>query len=144
MGRINWSRVFLGGIVAAVVIFVVEWLVYGLILAEDYRRAMESINRTPSMSAGTMAIYAAISLLMGWTAVWLYAAARPRFGPGPGTAGKVALAVWVVGYALPLMGWIPADIFSTKLVVVGLICGLIEIELATQAGAWVYKEGPSA
>jgi len=32
--------------------------------------------------------------------VWLYAAIRPRFGPGPATAAKAGVAAWFVGSLL--------------------------------------------
>ena len=35
---------------------------------------------------------------MGLLLVWLYAAIRPRFGPGPRTATYAALVVWVCGF----------------------------------------------
>jgi hypothetical protein len=78
--------------------------------------------------------------VLGITAVWIYAAIRPRFGAGPKTAVYAALATWSIGYfvadATPaLMGMFPLPITGMLLVV-----GLFEIVIATMAGAYFYKE----
>jgi hypothetical protein len=73
-------------------------------------------------------------------AVWTYAAIRPRFGGGPKTALYAALLTWVTGYVLvditpTIMGVFP---MSMTWMLIGV--GLLEIVLATLAGAWLYRE----
>lgn len=40
MGKINWGRVILGGLVAGAVLNAVDWFMYGVWLTKDYAAAM--------------------------------------------------------------------------------------------------------
>ncbi len=74
--------------------------------------------------------------------VWLYAAIRPRYGAGPKTAVWAGLAVWVAGVLLPnavFMG--AAGLFPASLTVMTTAAGIVELVVATLAGAALYKEG---
>lgn len=143
MGQINWGRVLLGGIVAGIVLFLAGWLIYGVVLGADLAEMYTSMNRTMDESASTMALYGVLSLVVGLVAIWLYAAARPRFGPGPGTAIRVALAAWLINSVVPTMGWIPANLFTNRILGVGLAGDLASMLVATLIGAWLYKEAGS-
>lgn len=54
--------------------------------------------------------------------MFLYAAARPRFGAGPKTAVIVAVAMWAGGYLLSLVGYHMLGLYP---------------------GGWIYREGPA-
>ncbi len=140
MTKINWSRVLLGGLAAGVVINIVEFLVNGLWLAEDWRQVMERLGRSAETSAGQMVVYNIWGFLIGIFAVWLYAAIRPRFGPGPRTAVCAGLSVWFLGYLLALVPPIIIEIFPYSLAVIMLVAGLIELVAATLLGAYLYRE----
>ena len=86
MTPINWSRVFLGGLVAGVIIDASEFLVNGVFLAQNWANAMKALNQ-PEMSATTILAFNITGLITGIFAVWLYAAVRSRYGAGP----KIAL-----------------------------------------------------
>ena len=73
-------------------------------------------------------------------AVWLYAAIRTRYGAGAKTAVIAAIAMWVVGYAIPAVGQIAIGLVATQTMMTATGLGLIEIIVATIAGAAVYKE----
>jgi hypothetical protein len=70
----------------------------------------------------------------------MYAAIRPRFGAGATTALYAGLGVWSLGYFLPLAMWIPMDLFPRYLIATVMVIGLLEILIATEAGAWMYTE----
>lgn len=140
MGGINWGRVMLGGIIAAVVIFLSEWLIHGYLLRDDWMAAMESINRPQNPEEAPIVLYAVISLLFGLALAWTYAGIRPRFGPGPGTAFKAGFAIWLVGYALPMVSWIPANIFSERMLYIALGGGLVELIVAALVAGALYSE----
>ncbi len=138
MGKINWGRVILGGLLAGLVINIFEYVVNGVVLAADWEAAMKALGHQMSNSA--IAVFVVWGFLAGIAAIWLYAAARPRFGPGPKTAALTGVGYWVVGYALPNFGLAPLGLFPPRLLVIGTIVGLVEIIVASEIGAWIYKE----
>ncbi len=84
MAKINWGRVFLGGLLAGLVINIFEYVTNGVVLAADWDAAMRALGRHLPMSA--IAVFVVGGFISGIAAIWLYAAARPRFGAGPKTA----------------------------------------------------------
>jgi hypothetical protein len=139
MGSINEKRVVLGGLLAGVIINVIQG-VQGYITMADWQVAMQSKGLPVAADPLTMALYLALGFLIGIVAVWLYAAVRPRLGPGPATAIKVAIAVWLLWYLPATAGYASFGIFPARLLVVTAIGGLINIVVATLAGAWLYRE----
>lgn len=85
-------------------------------------------------------IFIVNGFLTGIAAIWLYAAARPRFGPGAKTAAMTGFGFWVIGYALPQIGWAAMHLFRHRLIAIGAAVGLVEIILGSIAGAALYKE----
>jgi len=140
MRHINWVRVFIGGIVAGLIIDVAQWLLNGVFLGPDWRKAMQTLGRPIHESAGSMIFYILLGLAYGIMATWMYAAIRPRFGAGATTALYAGLGVWSLGYFLPLAMWMPMGLFPAYLLATVMVIGLVEILIATEAGAWVYRE----
>ncbi len=139
MAAINLGRVVLGGIVAGVVINAFEFVLNGVVLADQWTALMASINR-PALGGGEIMWFNLLAFVQGVAAVWTYAAIRPRFGAGPKTAVYAALLTWVTAYVLvnampTVMGVFP---LSMTLTLIGV--GLVEIIVATVAGAYFYKE----
>jgi hypothetical protein len=94
----------------------------------------------PPLSPGAMAFFAAVSLTLGVVLVWLYAAVRPRLGPGPTTAAISAAFVWLVGYLLPNIALAVYGFLPASLVAIGTLWGLGELLLASLIGARFYRE----
>lgn len=72
--------------------------------------------------------------------VYLYAAMRPRFGPGPKTAVIAAITVWLLAYVAASMIMTELGVFTSAQAITGALWGLGEACVATIAGAWVYRE----
>lgn len=138
MNRMNAGGVLKGGLLAGLVITVLEVILNGLILAKPWADAMNALGVTQGI--GTIVLYVIAAFVIGILAVWLYAAARPRLGPGPGTAIKVGLVVWALAFLWPGLGFMTMAVFPAGLMVFGLAWELIEVALATVLGAWLYKE----
>lgn len=144
MGDINTSRVLLGGLAAGVIIDVFEGLLYGVYLAKDWEQIMTSINRSPVVTPNMIIVYNIWGLVTGLLLVWLYAAIRPRFGPGPNTAIKAAVALWLVGYAMPTVGWIIPEIIPMNLACLMLGVAIVELIVAAMVGGAIYKESAAS
>jgi len=140
MGKINWNKVLLGGLVAGIIIDVVEGLLEGVVLGPEWRQAMQALGHPLEETGGKVAVHVLLGLAYGLAAVCLYAAIRPRFGAGPKTAFYAGLGVWVVGNLLPSVNWGPRGLVPGHLIVTAVAVGLLEIILATEAGAWLYRE----
>src|SRR5262245_41141796 len=94
MAHTNRGRVVVGGLLAGVVINVVEYVTNGIVLKEAWGRALQALGKPADLSAGAIVIFNVWGFLLGIAAVWIYAAIRPRYGAGPGTAIRAGLAAW--------------------------------------------------
>lgn len=142
MPPVNLKRVLLGGLFAGVMINVMEALLNGLWLEEQWAKVLKALGKSEQMSPAQVSLVVSWGLLLGIFAVWLYAAILPRFGPGPRTASYAGLAVWFVAYGLATESGLAIEILPLKLSLIALLWGLQEAVVATMAGAWLYKERP--
>lgn len=141
MGGIHVGRWLAGGLAAGALVWVLEGLASTLYLA-DMQAALEAHGLSMEMGAGAIGLSLAASLIAGLVLVFFYAAARPRFGPGPRTAAIVAIAYWLGGYVLSLFGYQMLGLFPSGMLVLWGTVGLVELLLAALLGGWIYREGP--
>jgi hypothetical protein len=140
VGTINWGKVVLGGLVAGIIIDVVEGILEGVILGPEWRQAMQALGHPLKETGGNMTLHVLLGFAYGLVALWLYASIRPRFGAGPKTALYAGLGVWVLGNLLPSVNWGPRGLLPGHLFAIAVVVGLVEIVVATEAGAWLYQE----
>ena len=142
MSRVNWGKVFLGGLVAGLIINLGEFLFHAVIFKTQVEEAMRALGKDPQAAGGGSAIviWFIMGFLSGIAAVWLYAAIRPRFGPGAKTAVIAGVAFWFFYVFLSSVAMMNLGIFPQNMLVTGLVWGLVELILATLVGAWMYKE----
>jgi hypothetical protein len=142
MGRINWGKVFLGGLLAGVVINVGEYLFHAVLFKDQVAEMMRAMGKDPAsvMTGNAILIWNIMGFLAGIGAVWVYAAVRPRFGAGAKTAMIAGVAVWFLSRFLGAIGEMNMGMASQKMIMTGLVWGLVEVVIATIAGAWAYRE----
>ena len=139
MGKINYGRVVLGGLLAGVIITAGEYLLNEVVLAEDMVAVMTNLGL--SVPGGQqIAGFVIMTFVLGIALVWIYAAIRPRFGAGVKTAIIAGAVAWLIGLCLPTTGFTIMGVYPTHLAITGCLWGLAEYLIATVAGAWVYKE----
>jgi len=139
MGKINYGRVILGGLLAGVVINIFE-IGFGSLMMEEWQAALKAAGVSWEMTATDMIVFPLLSFVTGIAAVWLYAVARPRFGPGPKTAACIGFAYGIIGYAIPTLAWGMTLRLPAGLLTIGIVWGVVEASVATVVGAWPYKE----
>ena len=139
MNRINYPRVLGGGLLAGVILALGEFILSEFVVAERWIAALEALGVEPPTS-WAMIMYAIMTLVLGIAIVWLYAAVRPRFGPGPSTAALTGLFVWFLIWVWSFAGAAIWGFFPGDLVTIIVIWGLVEVLLAALAGGWVYQE----
>ena len=143
---INTQKVFVGGLVAGVVLNIVDYLGNGVILADRMKAETEAFKPGLSemmMSGSAIAMYVVSDLVIGLLLVWTYAAMRPRFGPGPRTAVHAALLVWIVG-AITALGYLHMGAMSMATWLMYACFLLVGLIAAAMVGAKLYTEEGSA
>lgn len=139
---INTGKVVAGGLAAGVVLAVLDFVVNGLLMADQNRAAISALN--PSLaegmqSGGAMVAYVVLDLVFGLLLVWTYAAMRPRFGAGPRTAVLAGLQIWCVAFlmylSMTIMGMWAWGYFIT-----GAVVYLAMLLVAAIVGGMLYKE----
>ena len=140
MGKINFGRVILGGIVAGIVMDLLGYLVDGLMLAQNWSDDMILIGKS-EFSTTQLIEFNLLGIVSGLIAIWIYAAIRPRFGAGVKTAIFAGIAVWIVGVLVPNASFMyVAGLFSKHLTLYTTLGGLVEVVAGTIAGAALYQE----
>ncbi len=139
MGKINWGRVVLGGLLAGVVLNVYDWVVNGVLLAAQWNAALQALGKG-EMGGSMIVWFVLCDFLLGIWGLWLYAAIRPRFGPGPKTAVWAGLAGWFIFGLLNAISQMPMGLFPPTLYHYNLIGAVVMYPVAVVAGAAVYKE----
>ncbi len=143
MGKINVGRWIVGGVVTAIILFVTDFVLNGVILAQQFDDAMTALGK-PAMSenfeAGTLAVFAILSLIVGLTAMGIYVGIRPRFGAGATTAVYAGLATWLLADGVASVSLMVVNLLPAGLLWTGIIVGVIQVPVATVAGAYLYQE----
>jgi MFS family permease len=139
MGQINWARIASGGLLAGLIMNISQFVLNTFVLGKETEDALRRLNLKP-VGAWETGMFIALTFVVGILMVWLYAAIRPRFGPGPRTALVAGFTVWflsrfVVSATYTLMG-----IFPATLMWIGTGWGLVEIAIAALVAGWLYKE----
>lgn len=139
MNHINVGRVVLGGLLAGLVLNIGEFLLNGVILAESMKTEFERL-RLPELGGDFYVKVILATFVVGIVMVYLYAAIRPRFGPGVKAALCSGLIVWFFVYLYTGVVQGSLGLFSAKPIIIGIVWGLVQYSLSAIAGAWVYRE----
>ncbi len=138
MGSIGLKGVFVGGLVAGLILNVVDYVLYGVVLAKDFADALQAVGRPPADNL--IPLFILLDFLYGILLVYLYAAIRPRYGPGPKTAVWAGVIMWLLIGLLHAVGEAPLGLLPLRLYLLGTIVSLIALPLAAVAGARFYQE----
>lgn len=140
MGKINWSRVFLGGLLAGVVLNIFDFLFFNVFMVKQEEAALHMLGRSMDNSARALVVWIVLDFIIGITLIWVYAAARPRLGAGAGAAIKVGFAAWIfAGLMLSVSMW-NLHLMPAGMMLASAIWMLVGIVVAALCGAWLYKE----
>ncbi len=140
MGKINASRVVIGGLVAGVIFFVGDGAVNGVILKSQWSEALKVVGLSADDAFHNPIYFASYDLLKGLFAIWIYSAIRPRLGAGPKTALIAALTIWALVLPIAMLGLLPMRFLTAQFVATWSILALLPIVIGTLAGGWLYVE----
>lgn len=139
MKGINFGRVILGGIVAGIFINISEFVLNEKVLKSDWDAALKAIGKSMTGDSAIV-VWIFYGFALGIVAVWLYAAIRPRYGAGAGTAVRAGIAVWFFESLLPNVAQLNLHLFPNHIALTSVAWGLVELIIATVLGAWLYRE----
>ena len=141
MPKINWSRLILGSLIAAIILFVTDGFVHEAILRNDWRSVYAGLHATmPAENAVSMVYFAIFELGRGFIAMMFYATMRAYFGAGPKTAVLAGVVAWVAFSLTGPAQFIPLGFLSNALWVKISAIQFVTTILATIAGAALYKD----
>src|SRR5258707_10087547 len=83
MGKINLARVFLGGLLAGLIINIFEYVLNGVVFASQWDAYMKVLGR--QMRPGAIPFFIVSTFVAGIGLGWLYAVTRPPLGAGAQT-----------------------------------------------------------
>lgn len=142
MGKINWQRVVLCGLVTGGVCMALTAPVFLLALQDtQYVQALRAARAAAHPRFEPLLAAAPLNFVAGIWIMWLYAAIRPRYGPGSKTAALAGLAGWVavaiIEVELSLLFLLPISLGG---LIPPLGVALPAMILAAVVGAWQYQE----
>lgn len=140
--EISRGRVFFGGVLATAVHVGMGWVVVRLYL-DDFAAVMAEVGHPLQGTPRLWAAWGLISFGLGIMSLWLYAALRPRYGAGPGSAIIAGSVIWLLA-ALSAAIWVTLGVMEPRALLIPTLPYLAIFILATLAGARVYRESPKS
>src|SRR5688572_33472190 len=139
---INTSKVLIAGLAAGVVANIVGFVGFGMLLGPRFEAEAAAVApalQGRGMTGGAIATNVIATFVVGILLVWLYAAIRPRYGPGMKTATYAAAVVWICGFLFHLdmliLGMITAGTYALASLV-----ALVQTVASAGVGGMLYKE----
>ena len=139
MGHINYAGVLKGGIAAGIVMNISEIILNVPVAGAQMNKELAARN-LPAITESQGYVFVVMTLMLGIMTVWLYAAIRPRFGAGPGTAICAGLVVWSLSYLYSAITMGVLGINSMGIVVLVVVWSAIEMIVAAAVGGYLYRE----
>lgn len=139
MAGINTGSVIKGGLAAGLLINISETILNIPVIGPQLEAAMKSMN-LPPVSGNDIGFFVVMGFVQGVLLAWLYAAIRPRLGPGPKTATIAGLYVWFFASFFCATGFAALGMFPRNLLIITLVWTLVEQILAAQVAGWLYSE----
>ena len=141
MYKINWVRVLVGGLVAAVILFLSDGFFHERVVISDWKALYAALGSAePQENAFSLVYFAIFELGRGFIAIYLYALMRACCGPGPKTAALAGLVAWIAFSVTGPAQFIPLGFYSHALWLKVGAFHLVTSIIAAIAGAALYKE----
>jgi hypothetical protein len=141
VAKINWVRVIVGGLVAAVIAFFSDGLLHERLLGTDWKAVYANLGIVePEHNSLVIAYFAVFELGRGFLSMFLYVMMRPHYRPGPKTAALAGVVAWLAFSIAGPAQFIPLGFFSKALWVKAGAFQLITSIVAAIAGAALYKD----
>lgn len=144
--RINWVRMLVGGLVAAIICFMTDGFLHERLLSADWQMVYQRLGGSAlnAEHGGHIAYFVVFELGRGLIMLFVYILMRPSFGPGPKTAVMAGAVAWIAFSVSGPAQFIPLGFFSNPLWIKMMAFQLVTSILAALAGAAIYRDAVSA
>lgn len=141
MSQLNWSRIIIGGLVAAIILFLTDGFFHESVVTTDWKAVYAGLGANePQHSSSGMAYFAIFELGRGLISILIYALLRPFFKPGPKTAVLAGIVTWLAFSVTGPAQFIPLKFYSNALWCKVAAFQLVTSIIAAIAGAAIYKD----
>jgi hypothetical protein len=134
----NTKRILLAGLVAGLVLGILDAITNGVIFGASWAAAYKALG-LPAENIGVPVFWISFDFFAGRLIAWLYAAMRPRFGPGPRTAIYAALVEWLMLH-LTMYSHIVDGVFPATVLIGTSIGELVSAIAAGLVAGALYRE----
>jgi hypothetical protein len=121
---------------------IIGFVGFGMLLGPRFEAeavAVAPVLQGRGMTGSAIAINVIASFAAGILLVWLYAAMRPRFGPGMKTATMAALAVWICGFLFHL-DWLIVGLMTPATYMMAAVMAMVQVLPSAAVGGMLYQE----
>jgi uncharacterized membrane protein HdeD (DUF308 family) len=108
-------------------------------MVNEATEMVQRLNLKPDQVEHSVITWTAVDFIYGLVLVFTYAAMRPRFGPGPGTATITALSYWLVMTAV-FAGLMSMGVYTEQAFIKNAGLSIVSSVVPALVGAWLYKE----
>jgi hypothetical protein len=140
MGKINYGRLVIATVVAAVFYFIADGVIHGAILGPEHMAAITGAGKPLVPDPAAYVYFALFDLGKALVVLLIYAAARSRFGAGVKTAVWSGLLAWLAIEALPQIAHMPFPFYTKTFDVKWIALEIVPMVLGAILGAWIYRE----
>ena len=146
MTKINFGRLFIGGLIASVLLFVSDGILHEHVFKQYWEYLYQGLGATPPTTPHSMALvyFFIFELGRGFGAIFLYALMRPFHGAGPKTAILSAIAAWLAFSVTAPAEFIPLGFYGRRLWVMVAGAQLVTSIVANLLAAWIYRDPATA
>jgi hypothetical protein len=141
MIKINYGRVVIGGLIAAVILFLTDGFLHEKLLKADWLAVYSGLGATePKHDPFSMVYFAIFELGRGLISIYLYSLMRSCCGQGPKTAAYAGIVAWLAFSVTGPAEFIPLGFYSQALWIKIAGFQLVTSIVAAIAGAALYRE----
>ena len=139
MGRMNIGRLVAGGVAAGVVGNLMHFVIGQYLTKVEMADMMQRLNLSEAVVNGSVATWVIVDFVWGLLLVFTYAAMRPRFGAGPGTAVVSSVTLWL-GVCSVFAGLTAMGLYTEQMFLKQSVLNLVATVVPGLVGAYIYKE----
>ena len=141
MTKINFGRLFVGGLVASVLLFLSDGFLHEQVFKQYWEYLYQGLGaKPPEGHAMAMVYFFIFELGRGFLAIFIYALMRPFHGAGPKTAVFSAIVAWLAFSVTAPAEFIPLGFYGRRLWVMVAAAQLVTSIVTNLLAAWIYRD----